>query len=77
MGKHASLKARNLDHRQKFAVRVINFKDRFFHAKPLLTEINILSVYYYYYDYYYYYYYYYYYCFFNLAFCTGRSYTDF
>ena len=31
--------------RQKHAVIAINFKDKFFHEKPLLREMNILSVY--------------------------------
>ena len=44
MGKYTLLKARNLYRRQQHAVRVINFKDKYFHAKPLLTGINILSV---------------------------------
>ena len=34
-----------LYHRQKHAVRVTNFKDNFFHAEPLLREMNVLSIY--------------------------------
>ena len=45
MGKCTSLKARNLYRRQQHAVRVISFKDKYIHAKPLLTEINIPGVY--------------------------------
>ena len=40
---HSKLKI--LYHHQKHAVRVINFKHKFSHAKPLLREVNILSVY--------------------------------
>ena len=34
-----------LDHRQKHAVRSINFKDKFTSAKPLLEQISAMTVY--------------------------------
>ena len=45
MGKHTSLKARNFVSSSKYAVRVINSKNKSFHGMSLLREMNILSVY--------------------------------
>lgn len=38
-------KLESLFRHQKHVAEVINFKDKFFHAKPLLRKLHILSVY--------------------------------